>query len=97
MFALYDYVSNEQSMLNHSIKSKIKITKQYPKHKLSQFPPKVNPFKSEATIISERQAAFEKIVNEMFSDPEISESFPFLHFFKVKDQVTDSASYRTHF
>ena len=61
---------------------------------MSPFPPKVNMFKSETTIIQERQSAFEVILNEMFSDSEISESFPLLYFFKVKDQVRIYSFYR---
>jgi hypothetical protein len=69
-----------QSLYDH-------IVKQFPKHKLSPFPAKVNPFKSEGLVIQERQTAFDTILKEMVSHTDICDCFQLQHFFQIKKHV----------
>jgi hypothetical protein len=72
--------SELQSLYDH-------IVKQFPKHKLSPFPPKVNPFKPEIAVIQERQTSFDTITKEMLSYQDICDCFQLQHFFQIKKHI----------
>jgi hypothetical protein len=63
------------------------VTRQFPKYKLTAFPPKLNFFKAEETIVQERQVALEKILNEIFAQNEVVDCFPVQHFFSIKKNI----------